>query len=841
MPDSNGKTMILVHFRRQYLLFLLVVLACMGAFIALLLHQNRQYIDDDNKILLRHFLEYKTIIDTRLGRINDEMEELRITAETDLFDSSHAGPAMPFAHTLMKDTAEGKFHLDDIDDSFKDYITVNLTGTGTLKGRSPDFHRVLRMGLKLMGDFKGFGKGVPELRFIYSYTREKTYVQHPWEPSSSFSFNEGLYDYEIWKSSLPENNPGRKVFWAKLYFDDGGQGLMTTCVVPVYDSDKFVGIIGADITVDFLNTIAEDFEPERKGRMMIYDQENNLLACPGVIDSKGKSIKKISDGLPPGLLKEIGSKLDIPSDSITETGGWKVMASELTSCPFKILYAVPVRPSLMILIDRLGYAAVGVIACMFLIMLCTIAGTHRNFVLPSKSFLSYVLARSAGAEPPSSGKVPGFWKPWFRTVGEMFDKNEKLNMEIKDRNSELEKKNLELSEHIRARDMAEKEKLKLEEQLRQSEKMRAVGQLAGGIAHDFNNQLAIIIGYAEVLQMELHGNPMLSKYVKNIYGASRRSADLTKQLLVFSHQGKYQSVPVNMHDIVCEVITLLGRSIDKRIRFLQNLDAELHIVIGDPSQLHNSILNIAINARDAMPQGGRISFESRNKMLDGGNPSDLPAGNYIEISISDTGTGMDEETQKRIFEPFFTTKKKGEGTGLGLAAVYGAMKNHGGAIEVSSEVGKGTVFRIFLPVVDIKLQHDDDGGGSGAISPLLHKFRILVIDDEDVFCQMLVDVIRSAGYEVAALGNGLEALEYYRENWKDVDLVILDMFMPEMNGHDTFMKMRDINPEARAIIMSGYITDSDVRKMLDAGALHVMQKPFDPLELLQKLKDILVN
>ncbi|OGV36970.1 MAG: hypothetical protein A2X48_00360 [Lentisphaerae bacterium GWF2_49_21] len=840
MPDSNGKSRILVHFRRQYLLFLAVILLFMGAFIALLFYQNRQYVELDNRILLRHFHEYRSLIDEKLKRINDEMEELRIAAETDLFDSGNTGAAMPFAFGMMKEDG-GKFHLDGIPDKHRDLIAVNLTGIGELKGRGAEFYRTLRMGLSLMDDFRGFKKGVPELKFVYSYTKEKTYVQHPWEPSSSFSFNEGLFEYEIWKSSLPEKNSGRKILWAKLYFDDGGQGLMTTCVVPVYDMDRFVGIIGADLSVDFLNTIAGNFEPERRGRMIIYDQEGNLLACPGVISSKDKAIRKLDEGLPAGLLGNIGDVLKIPKDISRESGGWKVMTAGLDSSPFRILYVEPSRSEFGVLMDRLGYATLGIIACMLLIMIYTMASVHLNFVLPSKKFISYVLERSSGAGSGSDEKVPGFWKPWFRTVGEMFDRNARLNGEIKERNEELEKKNLELSEHINARDIAEKEKLKLEEQLKQSEKMRVIGQLAGGVAHDFNNQLAIILGYSEILQMELAGNQLLCKYAKNIYVASKRSGDLTKQLLAFSRQGKYQSLPVNMHDIIWEVITLLNRSIDKRIRLIQNFSADMHMTMGDASQLHNAILNIAINARDAMPGGGSILIETRNIAMEAGNSMNIPAGNYIEVRISDTGTGMDGETQKRIFEPFFTTKKKGEGTGLGLAAVYGTVKNHNGGVEVISELGKGTTFRICLPAVDVKFQQNEQDGNLRSVAPVQKKFRILVIDDETVFCQMLADILSPLGYDVKNLGNGQEALEYYTDSWDRIDLVLLDMLMPEMNGHDTFMKMRSINPKLKAIVMTGYSVDSDVRKMLDAGALHVMQKPFDPLELLQKMKDILAG
>ncbi len=840
MPDSNGKTRILIHFRRQYLLFLVVILLFMGIFAVMLIYQNQQYIELDNKILLRHFHEYRILIDDRLKRINDEMEELRIAAETDLFDSANGGSAMPFAFGMMKEEGE-KFHLDGIPDKYRDFIAVNLTGIGELKGRSTGFNRTLRMGLSLMDDFRGFKNGVPEVRFIYSYTREKTYVQHPWEPSSSFSFNEGLFDYEIWKSSLPDKNPDRKVLWAKLYFDDGGQGLMTSCVVPVYDGEKFLGIIGADLTVDFLNTISGSFEPERRGRMIIYDQAGNLLACPGVISSKDKEIRKLAEGLPTGLPAKSEDILKNPKDSYVEKNGWKMMSADLASSPFRILYVEPSRSAFKILLDRLGYATIGIIACMFLIMIYTIASVHLNFVLPSRKLVSYVLAKASGLELAVENGVPGFWRPWFKTVREMFERDEKLNRELKERNDELERKNKEMSEHIKARDLAEKEKIKLEEQLKQSEKMRVIGQLAGGVAHDFNNQLAVILGYSEILQMELAGDKGLSQYARNIYIASKRSADLTKQLLAFSRQGKYQSVPVNIHDIIWEVITLLGRSIDKRIRINQNFSAEKHMVMGDPSQLHNAVLNISINARDAMPNGGSILLGTRNIEMGDGNPLGLLPGDYMEISIADTGIGMDDETKKRIFEPFFTTKKKGEGTGLGLAAVYGTVKNHGGGIEVASEPGKGASFMIYLPAVDIKFQHGDVTGELKPVEPVLQKFRILVIDDEEVFCQMLKDVMRPAGYYVESVSNGHEALEHYRKSWGNIDLVLLDMLMPEVNGYDTFMEMRKINPKLRTVIMTGYSIDSDVRKLMDAGALHVMQKPFDPLELLQKLKDILAS
>jgi len=254
---------------------------------------------------------------------------------------------------------------------------------------------------------------------------------------------------------------------------------------------------------------------------------------------------------------------------------------------------------------------------------------------------------------------------------------------------------------VEVRDISEQ--VKLLEQLRQAEKMQAVGQLAGGVAHDFNNQLASISGYAEMLGRHLVDD-RLKRYLQRIVTATKRASDLTQQLLAFSRKGKYLSVPVSIHSILGEVTAILGRSIDKRIKIQRKLNAVPAMIIGDPSQIQNALLNIALNARDAMPEGGKLSFETSIENLTeefcAPHGEELSSGNYLKIRVVDDGCGMDAETQKHIFEPFFTTKSVGKGTGMWLASVYGTVRNHKGFIDVESEQGRGTCFDIYLPMAE---------------------------------------------------------------------------------------------------------------------------------------------
>ncbi len=386
-----------------------------------------------------------------------------------------------------------------------------------------------------------------------------------------------------------------------------------------------------------------------------------------------------------------------------------------------------------------------------------------------------------------------------------------------------------------ARDITDQRRL--EEQLYQTRKMEAIGQLAGGIAHDFNNQLTGIMGYADLLRENLSNNKELFRYADMIVTATRRSADLTDQLLAFARKGKYLEVPVNIHRVIGEVVLLLEHSIDKKINIKQKLYANPPVTLGDPTQIQNALLNLGVNARDAMPEGGELIFTTNIVYLDeeycAANPYDVKSGSYLQVSVTDSGIGMDESTIKHIFEPFFTTKETGKGTGMGLAAVYGTVKNHKGAINVYSELDFGTTFKIYLPLYDTSDPAAQEDKHTRKI--IKGHARVMVVDDEKIILDLVSDMLESMNYSVVTAINGKDALAHYKKLWKDIDLVILDMVMPEMGGHETFIEMKKINPGVKALLSSGYSITGDAEKILDEGVLDFIQKPYQKADLSEKI------
>ncbi len=372
---------------------------------------------------------------------------------------------------------------------------------------------------------------------------------------------------------------------------------------------------------------------------------------------------------------------------------------------------------------------------------------------------------------------------------------------------------------------------KSEDQLHQAQKMDAIGQLAGGVAHDFNNQLSVILGYANILSQQIT-QPNLRKFAENICIAARRSADLTQKLLVFARKGQTQTAPVDLHKILGETLEMLERTVDKRIVLRQDLQADSAVVTGSASQLQNALLNLGVNARDAMPDGGELTYHSAIDTLDAAfcsaQPQAIAPGQYLKISVSDSGTGMSDEVKQHLFEPFFTTKPIGKGTGLGLASVYGTVKQHGGTLTVDSTLGRGTRFTIYLPLAD---QSGVQAASETAVIQTVKPLRILAVEDEEILRTMLVYMLSTCDHEVQEAEDGKVAVAFYRSNWREIDLVILDMVMPEMNGHDTFLAMKKINPDIKAILATGYSLNSEVQAILDDGVKDFLQKPFEPAQL----------
>ncbi len=363
--------------------------------------------------------------------------------------------------------------------------------------------------------------------------------------------------------------------------------------------------------------------------------------------------------------------------------------------------------------------------------------------------------------------------------------------------------------------------------------MEAIGNVAGGIAHDFNNLLAGVSAFAEMIAAN-PGDAQVGEWAKTIVGAAERAGDLTGKLLAFARKGKYFSSPVDLHAVIADVTKLLETELDRRIRIRRSLSVGPLSVSGDLAQIRNALLNLAVNARDAMPGGGEMSITTDELLIDEAailrEFHELSPGPYVRIDIADTGVGMDEEVRRHLFEPFFTTKD--EGSGLGLAAVYGAARNHRGAVRVRSAPGRGSTFSIYLPklaptAMPAPPHIPAPGGGSPA--------RILVVDDEAIIRRALSQMLIKLGHRVLTCNDGQEAVDLYRTSWSEIDLVILDIVMPRLGGRDAFRILRTINPQARVLVVSGYSLEGEAQDILDEGALGFMQKPFRMADLSEKV------
>lgn len=385
------------------------------------------------------------------------------------------------------------------------------------------------------------------------------------------------------------------------------------------------------------------------------------------------------------------------------------------------------------------------------------------------------------------------------------------------------------------------EQYRLEDQLRQSQKMEVIGQLAGGVAHDFNNMLTGIIGASEYILLKSANNNEIHRFAEIIVNTAQKAGDLTRKLLAFSRKAKFYSTPIEIHHIINETVSILEHTIDKRITIEKNLAANGQTIIGDPSLIQNAIMNIALNARDAMPEGGKIVFSTSNIYLDEhfckNNSFKIEPGNFIEIAISDTGAGIPKEIFHKIFEPFFTTKPLGKGTGLGLAAVYGAVKDHLGAVSVYSEIGQGSIFKLYIPLSDevseeYEFRTEQIRRGSGTI---------LLIDDDSIIRNMVNLQLTDIGFHVITAEDGLEGLDMYKQNEKAIDCVILDLVMPKLSGKDTLREIRMINPDAKIILSSGFSGDSTVSGLLSDGKTLFLQKPFKLSELSENILKLVSN
>ena|SRR5579863_14509 len=381
---------------------------------------------------------------------------------------------------------------------------------------------------------------------------------------------------------------------------------------------------------------------------------------------------------------------------------------------------------------------------------------------------------------------------------------------------------------------------RLEEQYRQSQKMEAVGRLSGGIAHDFNNLLGVIIGFAEILQTEVKDSSLLSDSVEEILKASKRAGSLTRQLLAFSRQQVLEPKVLELNGTICEIEKMLKRIIGEDVALATVLDSQLGRIKADEGQIEQVVLNLAVNARDAMPSGGKLIIETENVTIDEQfarrHTYPVNLGDYILLTVKDSGIGMDAEVQAHMFEPFFTTKEKGKGTGLGLATVYGIVKQSGGYIDVSSELGRGTAFNIYLPRV---YEEPAKKVSEAVASPELASQTILVVEDEESLRKSTCSLLRPFGFQVLEAGSGTEALSLSQQYKEQIHLVLADIVMPGMNGFELVKLLIDQRPSLKVVYMSGYTGQAVGRSAAFSPDAFFLMKPFTREDLERKIRDAL--
>ncbi|MBN2009856.1 response regulator [candidate division KSB1 bacterium] len=384
------------------------------------------------------------------------------------------------------------------------------------------------------------------------------------------------------------------------------------------------------------------------------------------------------------------------------------------------------------------------------------------------------------------------------------------------------------------------ERKRLEAQFRQAQKMDALGQLAGGIAHDFNNMLTIVRGYLEIISMETDEESQIFKDVMQVKTAVDRGCGLTKQLRYFARETSGERVVTDLNELISESAELLKSSFPPEIEIELDLESSLWPIKADPSQISHVLMNFCVNARDAILEkmdrsdgqpifNGLITLKTRNVSLDNRMARQFikaEPGKYVRFSITDTGIGMTHETQDKIFEPFFSTKEKTKNTGLGLSMVYGIVEKHNGFIDIRSEINVGTTFDVYLPVYEDDM-HADDERDKGVLFSAPKSETILVVDDERQVLTLLERLLKTCGYKVMTASNGKEAISLYRTQRSNIDLVILDMIMPEMRGNECFQRLKAIDSNVKVILNTGYTADDSAQDLLNEGVIDLLEKPFN--------------
>ncbi|MCH7620365.1 MAG: response regulator [Chloroflexi bacterium] len=434
------------------------------------------------------------------------------------------------------------------------------------------------------------------------------------------------------------------------------------------------------------------------------------------------------------------------------------------------------------------------------------------------------------------GLVSIVWRGWG-TIVKQRRELEATNATLEERVRELKDANEQLLAETR-------ERQQLQEQLQQSQKMEAIGQLAGGVAHDLNNMLTPIMGYAQMEMAKLPSGDSSSNSLEQIHKAAERAADLTRQLLAFSRRQVVEPKVIDLNDLIIDLDQMLRRLLGQDIELVTLPSGNLDLVEADPGQIEQVIMNLAINARDAMPNGGKLTIETANITLDEPDAlqrSEASSGPHVMLSVTDTGRGMTKEVQSRIFEPFFTTKEEGKGTGLGLATCFGIAKQSGGHIEVQSELGQGTTFKLYIPSTESAIEVREESSESETLSVSLGGTEtVLLAEDEPLVRKLVAEVLRDQGYQVMEAATGQEALEIFQSQEPgSIQMLFTDVVMPQMGGIELAQRVMDIQPNTKVLFASGYTQEPLFLTVDPSQEIRFIQKPFLPDALALKVREVL--
>jgi signal transduction histidine kinase/ActR/RegA family two-component response regulator len=828
---------------RNIIAICLILAVLISSFLILLAMQYQKSEKLADEILLHSFKDQVNHLDSLLTKILAHLNDMQILAQADLLETRpKTSLDFPAAYNCLENNPAGYFHMDHPLSPDIKKMMGNLTGQGSFHAQDLNFQREMRMALNLNPLFYSTRESIKTSAWVYYISSKKFINLYPWVPSDEWKFTLESYGKEFYTLGLPEKNPLRKPFWTRLYVDEVGIGLMTTCGIPVYDGEKFLGTIAIDLTVDFLNTIVTSFRSDR-GELFLINAENQLLAHPKLTTSNSRTIKTLSDATPTSIqeLHKILSQMS--SFSLRQQNGYRLIQADLQNAPWKVIYLEPVPSLVNTLEDHIGLGVIVIMSLLLGLVVIILFITHFFYILPSEKLVNFILDRSRGKLSGLTISFPQMWKTWFASVDKTFEENERLTQEIrhhseyleervKERTLDLEKLNEQLRLEIIERKDAETEKekteqktRKLEMQLRQVQKMEAIGTLAGGIAHDFNNILGAIIGYTELAGMDAADDPAQQKKLKEVLRAADRAKDLIKQILTFSRRTEPEFKPVQVKAIAQETLELIRASLPATIRIDSDLQSD-DVIQGDPTQIHQMLMNLCTNAGQAMEKkGGVLSIDLNNVEIDTtlamAYPELIP-GPYLKLIIKDTGEGIPPETMERIFEPFFTTKAQGEGTGMGLAVVHGIIQSHKGTISVQSKLGEGSVFSVFLP----RIVHPPDTAPVAEMTDLPRgSEHILFVDDEETLIDVGKAILESLGYTVTTTSSSEKALTFFKFNPDAFDLVITDMTMPQMTGDKLTEELLQIRPNLPIIICTGYNRRISEEKARQIGAKGFLMKP----------------